>query len=269
MQLAGKTALVTGAAGGIGLATAHALANEGANVALVDNLQGYDGARPVDADSLEVIRKEIEATGRQAIALAVDLTEPGALDSIVEETVRQLGSIDVLFNNAAITWQRDFFDVTEDDWDLMHRVNARAAFFCMQRVARQMVDQGNGGSITNISSIAAKGFRETSNAAYAASKGAVMAMSLTAAHALGEHSIRVNAICPGVTRTPMMLGVFAERSVEREVPFSELEAQLNEMIPLGRFNEAEDIAALAVFLAGSGRNITGQSINVDGGLIMH
>ncbi len=253
-------ALITGAGSGIGQACAVALSREGCSVVLV-------GRR---AEALEETRKEIETTGRQSIALALDLTEPGALDSMVEETVRQLGSIDVFVNSAATTWHRDFFDVTEDDWDTIHRIGARAAFFCMQRVARQMVDQGNGGSIINIASIAAKGFPLSSNAAYGASKGAMVAMSLTAAHALGQHSIRVNAICPGVVRTPMFYGLFSERSAERGVPFSELEAQLNEMIPLRRFNEPADIAALAVFLAGtSGRNITGQSINVDGGLIMH
>ena len=140
----------------------------------------------------------------------------------------------------------------------------------MQRVARQMVEQAEGGSIVNTASIAAKGFRETSNAAYAASKGAVVAMTLIAAHALGEHSIRVNAICPGVTRTPMLDGMISQRSVETETPVAQLESELAETIPIRRFNEAADIAALAVFLAGpGGRNITGQSINVDGGLVMH
>jgi len=260
MQLVGKTALITGAGGGIGRAMAHALAEDGASLALVD----------LDPTSLDVVKKEVEATGGNAIALPIDLTYPGALDSMVDDTVSQLGSIDVLINNAGITWHKDFFDITEDDWDRIHRVNARAAFFCMQRVARQMVDQADGGSIVNTASIAAKGFRETSNAAYAASKGAVVAMTLIAAHALGEHSIRVNAICPGVTRTPMLDGMISQRSVETETPVAQLEAELADTIPIRRFNEAADIAALAVFLAGpGGRNITGQSINVDGGLVMH
>ncbi len=181
MQLTGKTALITGAGDGIGRAMARGLAEDGANLALVD----------LDGDSLEQVKKEVES---------IDLTKPGALDRTVDETVKQLGSVDVLCNNAGITWHKDFFDLVEEVWDRIHQVNARAAFFCMQRVAKQMVDQGNGGSIINTASIAGKGFRETSNAAYAASKGAVLALTLIAAHALGEHSIRVNAICPGDAR---------------------------------------------------------------------
>lgn len=252
-------ALITGAGSGIGQASAVGLAEAGYSVALV-------GRR---AETLEETRKKAEATGQRAITLVLDLTELGAPDSMVEETVRQLGSIDTFVSSAATTYHKDFFDVTEDDWDTVHAIGARSAFFCMQRVARQMVEQGNGGSITNIASIAAKGFPLSSNAAYGAAKGAMVSMSLTAAHALGPHAIRVNAICPGVVRTPMFYGLFTERSTLRGVPFSELETQINEMIPLRRFNEPEDIAALAVFLAGPGRNITGQSINVDGGLIMH
>ncbi len=251
--------LITGAGSGIGQACAVGLAEAGYSVALV-------GRR---AETLEETRKKVEATGQQAVVLLLDLAEPGSQDPMVEETVRQLGSIDTFVNSAAITWQKAFLDVTEEEWDIFHAIGARSAFFCMQRVARHMVDQGNGGSITNIASIAAKGFRETTNAAYAAAKGAMISMSLTAAHALGPHAIRVNAICPGITRTPMQLDVFTKRAAERGIPLSELEGMMNEMIPLRRFNEPEDIAALAVFLAGPGRNITGQSINVDGGLIMH
>ncbi len=106
MQLVAKTALITGAGGGISKAMAHAFAEDGANLALVD----------LNVTSLDAIKKEVEATGGKAIALPIDLTYPGALDSMVEETVRQLGSIDVLINNAGITWHKDFFDITEDDW---------------------------------------------------------------------------------------------------------------------------------------------------------
>jgi NAD(P)-dependent dehydrogenase (short-subunit alcohol dehydrogenase family) len=133
-----------------------------------------------------------------------------------------------------------------------------------------MVEQGRGGCIINMASIAAKGFRETSNAAYAASKGAVLSMTLVAAHVLAEYSITVNAICPGITRTPMFDHMMSRRSAESNVPITQLQQELANTVPIRRFNEAEDVAALAVFLATPGaRNITGQSINVDGGLIMH
>ena len=262
MRLDGKVALVTGAGGGIGSAVAAAYAEAGADCIVAE--------QPDRMADLDPVCEAIRGHGRRAEPLPLQLPDAASIDEHVREAMAVMGRIDILVNNAGVNRPKDAFDVTEDDWDRIHSIGARAAFFCMQRVARQMVDQGNGGSIINIASIAAKGFPMSSNAAYGASKGAMVAMSLTAAHALGQHSIRVNAICPGVVRTPMFYGLFSERSVERGVPFSELESQLNEMIPLRRFNEPADIAALAVLLAGTGgRNITGQSINVDGGLVMH
>ena len=160
-------------------------------------------------------------------------------------------------------------DVKEADWDRIHRVNAKGAFFCMQRVAEAIIKQGEGGRIINIASIAGKGYSGTSNAAYAASKGAVLAMTYIAAHQLGSHDINVNAICPGSTITAMADATLAGRAQHFGIPESELREQRTERIPIGRANDPEDIAAMAVFLAGPGaRNITGQSFNVDGGLVM-
>ena len=133
-----------------------------------------------------------------------------------------------------------------------------------------MIDQGEGGRIVNIASIAGKGYRGTSNAAYAASKGAVISMTLIAAHQLAQHDINVNAICPGSTVTTMSMTTMEQRAAEMGVTVEELQAQRASNIPIGRSNEPEDIAAMAAFLASPGaRNITGQTINVDGGLVMH
>lgn len=192
------------------------------------------------------------------------------IERVVEESVKSLGGIDILVNNAAITWHRQFMDITEDDWDRIHRLNAKGTFFCMQRVARQMIEQGHGGRIINVSSLAGQGWSGTSNAAYAASKGAVISMTRIGAHSLGSHDINVNAICPGVTSTPLFDNMIAKRSNDLGVPEEELRHRIIESIPIGRLSEAVDIAEAALYLAGpGGRNIAGQCLNVDGGLIMH
>jgi NAD(P)-dependent dehydrogenase (short-subunit alcohol dehydrogenase family) len=140
-------------------------------------------------------------------------------------------------------------------------------FFCLQRVAREMIHRRSG-RIVNIASIAGKGYAGASNAAYAASKGAVISLTKIAAQQLGKHNINVNSICPGVTRTALSDANLHSRAQQEGVTVEEMERRRAEVIPLKRANDPEDIAAMAVFLASAGaRNITGQSFNVDGGLI--
>jgi NAD(P)-dependent dehydrogenase (short-subunit alcohol dehydrogenase family) len=260
MSLEGKIALVTGAGRGMGRATALALANDGADVAVTDIL----------ADAVEETSTDVRATGRNSVAIAADIGDGDDIDRVIADTVSALGRVDILVNNAGVTRYLDIMDITEADWDRIHRVNARGAFFVMQRIARQMIDQGSGGRIVNIASIAGKGYRGTSNAAYAASKGAVLAMTMIAAHQLGRHDINVNAICPGATLTAMGEETMAGRAATSGITMEELAQARDARIPIGRANEPEDIAAMARFLSGPGsRNITGQSFNVDGGLVMH
>jgi NAD(P)-dependent dehydrogenase (short-subunit alcohol dehydrogenase family) len=260
MSLEGKVALVTGAGRGMGRATALALANDGADVAVTDIL----------ADAVEETSTDVRATGRNSVAIAADIGDGDDIDRVIADTVSALGRVDILVNNAGVTRYLDIMDITEADWDRIHRVNARGAFFVMQRIARQMIDQGSGGRIVNIASIAGKGYRGTSNAAYAASKGAVLAMTMIAAHQLGRHDINVNAICPGATLTAMGEETMAGRAATSGITMEELAQARDARIPIGRANEPEDIAAMARFLSGPGsRNITGQSFNVDGGLVMH
>ena len=128
--------------------------------------------------------------------------------------------------------------------------------------------EGGGGRIINIASVAGRGYIGTSNAAYAASKGAVISMTKTAAQQLGRHDINVNAICPGVTLTPMVERLLSDRAEATGASLEEVRAKATRHIPIGRANEPEDIAAMAVFLASpAARNITGQAYNVDGGLV--
>jgi NAD(P)-dependent dehydrogenase (short-subunit alcohol dehydrogenase family) len=260
MALTDKVALVTGAGRGIGKAISLALAGVGATVALAE----------IDAETLEATASEVGALGRPSLAVQADIGNLVDIDRMVQETVDVFGRIDILVNNAGVTRYIQFMDVREEDWDRIHRVNAKGAFFSMQRVAKDMIRQGEGGRIVNIASIAGKGYQGASNAAYAASKGAVISMTTNAAHQLGGHDINVNAICPGVTLTEGGRNTRAQRAEQQGgAVAAEQQTLSGPDIPIGRANDPEDVAAMAVFLSGPGsRNITGQTFNVDGGLVM-
>jgi NAD(P)-dependent dehydrogenase (short-subunit alcohol dehydrogenase family) len=257
MLLTDQVALVTGAGQGIGRASALALAEAGAHVAVAD----------INGQKAEETASAILAQSRHGLALQADVGNLQEIDRMVRHTVDAFGKIDILVNNAGVTRRAYIMDLTEEDWDRIHRVNAKGVFFCLQRVAREMIPRRSG-RIVNIASIAGKGYAGTSNAAYAASKGAVISLTKIAAQQLGQHNINVNAICPGVTRTALSEANLRVRAQEEGVTLEEMERRRNHVIPIGRANDPEDIAAMAVFLASPGaRNITGQSFNVDGGLI--
>ena len=261
-ELEDKVVLVTGAGAGIGRATALAMAAAGARVAAAD----------IDRAAAE--RTAAEASGNRGLVIAIeaDCGDVAAIDAMVARTIAEFGRLDVIVNNAGVTRYAQIMDLTEADWDRIHRVNAKGVFFCLQRAAREMIAQhakdSSGGRIVNIASISGRGYPGASNAAYAASKGAVIALTKTAAQQLGRHNINVNAICPGVTRTELGARNAVARAAERGLTVAQLQAEQEARIPIGRANLPEDIAAMAVFLASPGaRNITGQSYNVDGGLV--
>ena len=259
MDFEGKTVIVTGAGKGIGKSAALKFAENGANVVIAD----------IDIESADKTALEVGSLGRGALVIELDMGDLSAIDQLVAHSVDKFGGIDILFNNAGLTRHIGFLDIEEQHWDQIHRVNAKGAFFCMQKVARAMIDQGRGGRIVNTASIAGRGYRRTSNAAYAASKGAVIAMTYIAASVLSEYDINVNAVCPGIVQTDMLAGILSLRSDDTGLSSTDLQEAMIDEIPLGRDNKADDVAALAVFLAGPGsRNITGQAFNVDGGMIM-
>ena len=257
MTLKGKVAVVTGAAQGIGQASAVALAEAGATVLVAD----------IASDKAEAVADGIRAGQHRAVAVAVDVGDVAAIDRAMAKIIEDHGRIDILVNNAGVTRRADIMELTEADWDRIHRVNAKGVFFCLQRAAREMIPRG-GGRIINIASIAGKGYAGASNVAYAASKGAVIGMTKLAALQLARHNINVNAVCPGVVRTALSDANLAVAAQKAGVSLDEMERLRASAIPLGRPNDPSDIAAMVVFLASKGaRNITGQSFNVDGGLI--
>lgn len=171
MDLSGQVVLVTGAGQGIGKACALAMAKAGADVAIVD----------INGESATETAAAIAALGRRSLALRADLGNVAEIDRTIGETIAAFGRIDTLVNNAGVTRRADLMDLTEEDWDRTHRVNAKGVFFCLQRAAREMIPRRSG-RIVNIASIAGKGYAGTSNAIYAASKGAVISLKIGRAH---------------------------------------------------------------------------------------
>ena len=224
-------------------------------------------AADIDLAAAQRTADQAAGNSRRAIATEADCGDVASIEAMIMRTVAELGRLDVIVNNAGVTRYAQIMDLTEADWDRIHRVNAKGVFFCLQRAAREMIKQG-GGRIINIASISGRGYPGASNAAYAASKGAVISLTWMAAQQLGRHNINVNAICPGVTRTELGARNAVERAAERGITVEELNAEAEARIPIGRANQPEDIAAMAVFLASpAARNITGQAYNVDGGLV--
>lgn len=256
-RLANKIAIVTGAGRGMGRAIAVRFAREGADIAAVE----------VNGDTLREVADEVREEGRKGLAIQADLSKLPDIDRMVKQTLAEFGKIDILVNNAGVTKALSIFEITEADWDWMHSINLKGLFFCLQSVAREMAKRKQG-RIINIASIAGKGYPGTSNAAYAASKGGVIALTRVAAQLLGPDNINVNAICPGVTRTDMFQRLATERARQRGVSIEEIIKAREETIPIRRSNTPDDIAMTAVFLASDeSNNVTGQAINVDGGLM--
>jgi NAD(P)-dependent dehydrogenase (short-subunit alcohol dehydrogenase family) len=227
-----------------------------------------EGAQVVVAELDETSAKQtFEEINRRGLLSMTDMASVAEINALVDKTMAAFGRVDILINNAGVTKSLGFFDVGEADWDWMYSINARGLFFCMQRVAREMMKQ-NSGKIINIASIAGKGFRGTSNIAYAGTKGAVIAMTRIAASQLARYNINVNAICPGATRTHLYETIQQELLAKRGLTAEEADRRMEASIPLGRANSPDEIANMAVFLASDeSNNITGQSINVDGGLV--
>lgn len=243
-KLDGKKAIVTGSARGLGRAIAIALAEAGADLALVDILDMSES------------KSRIEKLGRKCITITADLSKKDSVDVIIKETVEKLGGIDILFNNAGIIRRAPLLEFSEKDWDDVININLRTLFFLSQAAARVMVKQGRGGKIVNTASMLSfqGGILVPS---YTASKSAVMGLTRLMACELAPHKINVNAIAPGYMATDNTKAL-------REDP--ERSKAILDRIPAGRWGQPEDLQGAAVFLASSASDyMHGYTVAVDGG----
>ena len=274
-DLSGKVALITGAGGelGIGRAIATRLAREGADVIVNDITDNPYADRDTPWRGISSVVQEIEALGTQAIPLVADVSNAGQVQDMVRQGVERFGHIDILVNNAGSRPGKDrvlVVDLEEEAWDTVQRVNAKGTFLCSQVVARQMIAQGTGGKIINISSGAGKRGRARF-AAYCASKFAVLGFTEALSLELAQYSINVNAICPGLVDTERAAYIARALAPEGESAI-EYHAQMirerADNIPLGRVADGPDIANTAAFLASAEADyLTGLSIPVAGGFL--
>ncbi|MHB8626488.1 MAG: SDR family NAD(P)-dependent oxidoreductase [Aggregatilineales bacterium] len=252
----GRTALVTGAAGGIGSAIARRLAANGAHVALAD----------VSAEGAESIAAQIRQSGGSAQGYRLDVTSFDEVRKVVAEVEKHFGLVTLVATCAGIIRTYMFLDLPPDVWDLTMNVNLKGTFLVFQAIARRMVEAGSPGSMVGISSVAGRGGR-ASAVDYAASKAGVISVVRSAALAFAPHKITVNAVCPGIVDTEMTRSIHRDRSKISGITAEESLAKLVATIPLRRVETAEDVAdAVTFLLSPQGGYITGQALNADGGL---
>lgn len=251
-RLAGKSALITGAARGIGCHFAQSFATEGARVALAD----------IDIDRA---RKAAAGIGDAAIAVEMDVTSQTSIDTAVAEASTALDGIDILVNNAAVFTAAPITEISRDDYQNVFQINVAGTLFTMQAVARQMIERGRGGKIINMASQAGRR-GEPLVAVYCATKAAVISLTQSAGLNLIEHGINVNAIAPGVVDGEHWDGVDAFfAKYENKAP-GQKKREVGANVPFGRMGRPEDLAGMAIFLASDDANyIVAQTYNVDGG----
>jgi 3-oxoacyl-[acyl-carrier protein] reductase len=241
MALTDQTAIVTGAGSGIGRATALALATEGARVVVAD-------VRP---DTAQGVVQEILAKGGRALAVPVDVADPGSVGALVEKTLGAFGQIHVLMNSAGIIDRRPVIEMSDQEWHRVLGVNLHGTFYCCRAVGRHMAERRYGRIINMASDRGTYGMENSAH--YATSKGGVASLTKSLALELGRFSVTVNAIAPGVTETPMARGRLSDEEWQSRAGRD----------PLGRFSQPEEIGRLVVFLAGAGGAfMTGQVVTV-------
>lgn len=246
MKLAGKVALVTGAAQGIGKAVALLLARNGVDIVVSD----------INLEKAEETAKEVQTLGRKALAIKVDVAKLDDVEKMVGAILARFGQVDILVNNAGIARDKLILRMTEEDWDAVLNINLKGTFNCTKAVVRHMSKQRSG-KIVNIASVVG----EMGNAGqgnYAASKAGVIGFTKTIAREFAQRGINVNAIAPGYIETPMT-DALPDKAKE----------ELKRLIPMDRLGKPEDVAEAVLFLVSEASSyITGQVLNVNGGIYM-
>ena len=246
LKLAGKVALVTGSAQGIGKAIVLLLARNGADIVVSD----------INLQKAEETVKEIEEVGQRAMAVKVDVTHSEEVERMVQSILDHFGHIDILVNNAGITRDKLILRMTEEDWDVVLNVNLKGTFNCTKAVVRHMSKQRSG-KIVSIASVVGE-MGNAGQANYCASKAGMIGFTKTVAREFAQRGINVNAVAPGYIETPMT-DVLPEKAKE----------ELKRLIPMDRLGRTEDVAEAVLFLVSEASNyITGQVLNVNGGIYM-
>jgi glucose 1-dehydrogenase len=248
-RLKGKVAIVTGGNSGIGKAVVCALADEGANI-VIDYI--------VDEQATDDLEKQIVAMGDQAIGVEADVSKIDDLQKLIDAGVKAFGRVDVMVNNAGIETRTSVLDTTEEQYEKVMTINLKSAFFGTQLAAKQMIAQGGGGRIINMTSVH-EDWPMPDNTAYCLSKGGMRMLTRTAGVELAPHNILIVGVGPGAVATPINTSTLQDPT--------KLET-LDSAIPLGRLAQPEEIAKVVAFLAGDGASyLTATTIFADGGLM--
>jgi len=251
MSLKSKVAIVTGGNSGIGQAIVLELAKQGANV-VIDYV-----SHPEATDALE---RQVAALGDRAIGVDADVSKVNDLQKLIDASVTSFGRVDIMVNNAGVETRTSILDTSEAQYDKVLNINLKSAFFGTQLAARQMIKQGGGGRIINITSVH-EDWPMPGNTAYCLSKGGMRMLTRTAGVELAPHNILIVGVGPGAVATPINLSTMTDPA---------LLAKLNAAIPLGRMAKPEEIASVVAFLAGDGASyLTAMTIIADGGMMQN
>ena len=248
MSLKGKIAIVTGGNSGIGMAIVLELAKQGANI-VIDYIS--------HPEATEALEKQVAALGDQAIGVEADVSKVADLQKLINATVEKFGRVDVMVNNAGVETRTSVLNTTEQQYEKVLAINLKSAFFGTQLAAQQMIKQGGGGRIINITSVH-EDWPMPGNIAYCLSKGGMRMLTRTAGVELAPHNILVVGVGPGAVETPINLSTMKDPV---------LMEKLDSAIPMGRMAKPEEIATVVAFLAGDGASyITATTIFTDGGI---